>query len=411
MKTIVVIGAGPAGMMAAIQAAANNNKVILLEKNTKLGKKLMITGKGRCNITNIADLSEFIKNIPGNGKFLYSAFKNFFNDDVVNFFEALGVPTKVERGGRVFPQSDRAIDVVTALADKLYDSKVELRLNTKVERIIVENGLVTGIKMSDGNILKADAVILAAGGASYPGTGSDGSGLKLAQAVGHKIMPLHPALVPLVSEEAWVRDLQGLSLRNVRVSAFTDNKKTDEMFGEMMFTHFGVTGPIILSMSRQIALDVASGKKIYLAINLKPALTPEKLEARIQRDFQKYTRKQIKNAMIDLLPHRLIPVVLNFAYIDAEKFVNAITKKERLRLVNALQKLSFDIHGVRPIAEAIVTGGGVHVKEIDPKTMQSKLVNGLFFAGEVIDIDGYTGGFNLQAAFSMGYTAGIMAGK
>lgn len=397
--------------MAAIQAAANNNKVILLEKNTKLGKKLMITGKGRCNITNIADLSEFIKNIPGNGKFLYSAFKNFFNDDVVNFFEALGVPTKVERGGRVFPQSDRAIDVVTALADKLYDSKVELRLNTKVERIIVEDGLVTGIKMSDGNILKADAVILAAGGASYPGTGSDGSGLKLAQAVGHKIMPLHPALVPLVSEEAWVRDLQGLSLRNVRVSVFTDNKKTDEMFGEMMFTHFGVTGPIILSMSRQIALDVASGKKIYLSINLKPALTPEKLEARIQRDFQKYTRKQIKNAMIDLLPHRLIPVVLNFAYIDTEKFVNAITKKERLRLVNALQKLSFDIHGVRPIAEAIVTGGGVHVKEIDTKTMQSKLVNGLFFAGEVIDIDGYTGGFNLQAAFSMGYTAGIMAGK
>ncbi|MDQ0203747.1 BaiN/RdsA family NAD(P)/FAD-dependent oxidoreductase [Pectinatus haikarae] len=410
MKNIVIIGAGPAGMMAAVQASAADNKVILLEKKDRPGRKLMITGKGRCNITNTADLSGFMKNIPGNGKFLYSAFKNFFNEDVIDFFQQIGVPTKVERGGRVFPQSDKAADVVKALTDKMYDCQVEMRFNTDVEKIISHDGKIKGVKIKD-DVIEADAVVLAAGGASYPVTGSDGSGAKLAREAGHNIISLQPALVPLVSDDEWVKSLQGLSLRNVRVSVFTDEKKSAEMFGEMMFTHFGVTGPIVLSLSRQIVLSLAEKKKVYLAVNLKPALTPEQLNARIQRDFKKYTRKQVKNAMIDLLPHRLIPIVLDLAYIDGDKSVDEITKKERIHLTETLQKLPFDIEKARPLPEAIVTCGGVNVKEIDPKTMQSKLLEGLFFAGEVTDIDGYTGGFNLQAAFSMGYTAGIMAGK
>lgn len=408
MKKVTVIGGGPAGMMAAVQAAANGAEVTLLERNNKLGKKLMITGKGRCNITNSADLNDFIQNTPGNGKFLYSAYHNFFNDDIVNFFEKLNVPVKTERGGRIFPQSDRAADVVEGFARKLYDSSVQVRLNTKAEKILIKDNTVSGIKTERG-IIETDALILAAGGACYPLTGSDGSGIKMARLAGHTIVPLHPALVPLTSPDEWVKSLSGLSLRNIRLSIFTNGKKTDEMFGEMMFTHFGVTGPIILSLSRAVALALADGKKIYATINLKPALTPEKLDARLVRDFQKYARKQIKNAMIDLLPHRLIPIVLDLAYIDEEKNISEVSKKERAKLVEILQALPFDINGTRPMAEAIVTGGGVSVKEIDPKTMQSKLVRDLFFAGEVTDIDAYTGGFNLQAAFSMGYAAGTAA--
>lgn len=412
MKTIIIIGAGAAGIMAALQAAENGaDKVILLERNEKIGRKLMITGKGRCNITNTAELETFIKNIPGNGKFLYSAFKNFFNNDAIDFFEKIGVVTKIERGGRVFPQSDKAADVVNGLKDALYDHKVDLRLNAKAAKIIVEDGRVTGVRMDDGTVIQADAVILAAGGSSYPLTGSDGCGVHLAQEAGHKIKELHPALVPLESDTDWVTTLQGLSLRNVRVTVFTNGKKSDEMFGEMMFTHFGVTGPIILSLSRKIAVDLAKKKKVYLSINLKPALSPEQIDARLQRDFQKYIHKQMKNAMVDLLPHRLIPIVLDLSYIDNEKYADQITKKERLQLGQTLRSLSFDITRPRPLAEAIVTCGGVNVKEVDPKTMQSKLVSGLYFAGEVLDIDGYTGGFNLQAAFSMGYTAGKMAAE
>ncbi|WP_182188491.1 NAD(P)/FAD-dependent oxidoreductase [Pectinatus frisingensis] len=407
MKKIVVIGAGAAGILAALQAAKkDDNKVILMERNDRIGRKLMITGKGRCNITNVADLPTFIKNIPGNGKFLYSAFRNFFNDDVISFFEKIGVATKVERGGRVFPQSDRAVEVVDTLCKCLYDAKVELQLNTKAMKIITADHKVTGVKTAVGQITSADVVILAAGGSSYPATGSDGNGVHLASVLGHTIEELHPALVPLETDLDWVKNLQGLSLRNVRVSVFTEGKKSAEMFGEMMFTHFGVTGPIILSLSRAIAISLSKRQKVFLTINLKPALTPEQLDARLQRDFKKYAHKQMKNAMIDLLPHRLIPIILDLAYINGEKPADQLSKKERYKLVATLRNLSVDITKSRPLAEAIVTCGGVNVKEIDPKTMQSKLIDGLYFAGEVVDVDGYTGGFNLQAAFSMGYTAG-----
>ncbi|WP_196594679.1 BaiN/RdsA family NAD(P)/FAD-dependent oxidoreductase [Pectinatus sottacetonis] len=408
MKKILVIGAGAAGIMAAIEAA-KTAEVTLVEQKDKIGRKLMITGKGRCNITNTADLTTFIKNIPGNGKFLYSAFKNFFNDDVVKFFTTIGVKTKVERGGRVFPKSDSAFDVVNGLKNKLYDSNISLLLNTRVARLILKDNCVTGIETWAGKIILADAVILCAGGASYPLTGSDGSGIKLAQEVGHTITPLTPALVPLESDAPWIKGIQGLSLRNVKLSVFTNNKKSDELFGEMMFTHFGVTGPIILSASRAIALNMNKGKKVYLSVNLKPALNSHQVDLRIQRDFEKYKHKQVKNAMTDLLPHKLIPIILDLSYIDAEKSVSEVTKKERRQLAVILQNLSFDITKTRPLAEAIVTCGGIRVKEINPQTMQSKLVKNLYFAGEVLDIDGYTGGFNLQAAFSMGYTAGQMA--
>lgn len=411
MRTIIVIGAGPAGMMAAMQAANSDNKIILLERNEKLGRKLAITGKGRCNITNSADLPEFIKNIPGNGKFLYSVFHCFFKEDIMKFFEEHHVPVKIERGGRVFPKSDKAHDVVNALANAMFDAGVEVRLKTKAEKLLLTNGAISGVQLGSGEQLHADALILAAGGSSYPVTGSDGIGVKLAQMAGHHITPLYPALVPLVSDDEWVKSLQGLSLRNVRVRLYANGKKVEELFGEMMFTHFGVTGPIILSMSRNAVRRIAKGEKLHLSINLKPALSVEKLLARVQRDFQKYTRKEIKNAMVDLLPHRLIPIVLDLAFIDARKSVNEISKKECMRLVHILQNLDVDIKGPRPLKEAIVTCGGVNIKEIDPKSMRSKLVNNLYFAGEVIDVDGFTGGYNLQAAFSMGYVAGMSASE
>lgn len=404
MKQILVIGAGPAGMMAAIRAAENGAEVTLLEKMKRPGRKMMITGKGRCNITNAADVPEIIRNIHGNGAFLNSSMRAFDNRDVMEFFVEQGVPVKVERGNRVFPVSDKAQDVVDAMVHRLHELGVRIELEMPVTDILLQEGRVAGVRTKSGAHYKADAVILAVGGASYPGTGSTGDGYAMAKKLGHTIVPLQPSLVPLETEEDWVKDVQGLSLRNVRATLLADGGKVQEMFGEMMFTHFGVN--IILSMSRQAAKCLADGKFVELELNLKPALTPEKLDARVQRDFEQYIRKSLKNGLMDLLPHKLIEPVLDCAYLDPEKPVHQVTAEERHRLVETLQHLTLTITKTRPLAEAIVTAGGVSVREINPKTMESKLVPGLYFAGEVVDVDAYTGGYNLQAAFSMGNAAG-----
>lgn len=406
MKQILVIGAGPAGMMAAIRAAENGAAVTLLEKMKRPGRKMMITGKGRCNITNAADVPEIIRNIHGNGAFLNSSMRVFDNQDVMEFFRQQGVPVKVERGNRVFPVSDKAQDVVDAMVHRLHELDVRIELEMPVADILLQEGRVAGVRTKSGAHYKADAVILAVGGASYPGTGSTGDGYEMAKKLGHTVVPLRPSLVPLETEEEWVKDVQGLSLRNVRATLLAGGEKVQEMFGEMMFTHFGVTGPIILSMSRRAAKCLAEGKFVELELNLKPALTPEKLDARIQRDFEQHIRKSLKNGLLDLLPHKLIEPVLDCAYLDPEKPVHQVTAEERHRLAETLQHLTLTIAKTRPLAEAIVTAGGVSVREINPKTMESKLVPGFYFAGEVVDVDAYTGGYNLQAAFSMGNAAG-----
>lgn len=406
MDNIIVVGAGPAGMMAAIKAAENGAQVTVLEKMKQAGKKMLITGKGRCNITNVAEIPEIIKNIPGNGKFLNSCIRAFDNEDVQYFFNGLDVPTKVERGGRVFPVSDKAADAVNAMVLRLYELGVKLYTGVSVEEILIEDERAAGVKTTDGKIYKGDRVIIATGGASYPGTGSTGDGYTMAKAVGHHVTSILPSLVPLVAEEEWVTELQGLSLRNVRVYLMAEEKKVADMFGEMLFTHYGVSGPVILSLSRQAAQLLDAGNFVELMIDLKPALSFEQLDARIVRDLEKYQRKEMKNALKDLLPGRLIEPVLDAAYIEPDRMVNSITKEERHRLAQALKGMIVTITGTRPIAEAIVTAGGVSVKEINPKTMESKVIKNLYFAGEVVDVDGFTGGFNLQAAFSMGAAAG-----
>ncbi len=406
MKPVVVIGGGPAGMMAAVKAAENGAAVTLLEKMPSLGRKMMITGKGRCNLTNLADIPEIIRQIPGNGVFLNSALRAFDNQAVIRFFEDQGVPTKGERGGRVFPVSDRAQDAVDAMIRRLRELRVSVRTKAAVRHILTEEGTVRGVALADGEVLPAAAVILAAGGASYPRTGSDGSGAALAAETGHTIIPLQPALVPLTTAEHWPKELTGLSLKNVRASLRVEGKVAAEEFGEMLFTHFGVSGPIVLTLSREAAHRLRQGRKVGLEGDLKPALDMEKLDQRIQRDFSRYLRKAAKNALVDLLPARLIPVVLAQAEIAPEKPVHQVTRAERQRLATALKRLPLSIAGTRPLEEAIVTAGGVSTREIDPRTMESKRVRGLYFAGETVDIDGYTGGYNLQAAFSMGAAAG-----
>lgn len=412
-QRIIVIGAGPAGMMAAIKAAETSEsmggiaEVMLLEKMKKPGRKMMITGKGRCNITNAADVPEIIKNIQGNGRFLFSSMKAFDNRAVIDFFEEQGVATKVERGQRVFPVSDKAQDVVEAMVSRLHELGVKIATDSAVKDILVEAGRVKGVRLKSGAIHKADAVILAVGGASYPGTGSSGDGYAMAEALGHTIVPVRPSLVPLTTEEEWVQEVQGLSLRNVRAELLVDGKTEFSLFGEMMFTHYGVTGPVILSMSRTASGYLLAGSHfLELSLNLKPALSEEKLEARLQRDFEKYQRKELKNGLVDLLPHKLIEPVLDAAYLASDKPVHQVTVEERKRLVHTLQHLVLTISGTRPLAEAIVTAGGVSVKEIDPRSMESKLVKGFYLAGEVVDVDAFTGGYNLQAAFSMGAAAG-----
>ena len=406
MDNVIVVGAGPAGMMAAIKAAENGADVLVLEKMKQPGKKMLITGKGRCNITNTAEIPELIKNIPGNGKFLNSCIRAFDNADVQYFFNELDVPTKVERGGRVFPVSDRAADAVNAMVVRLHELGVKLRVESRVSDIIVENDRAVGVKTDSGKVFSGDVVILATGGASYPGTGSTGDGYVMAQAIGHEVTPLLPSLVPLELEEEWVSELQGLSLRNVRVALMADEKKVTDLFGEMLFTHYGASGPVVLSLSRDVARLLAEGRFVELMIDLKPALSFEQLDNRTVRDLEKYQRKEMKNAMKDLLPGRLIMPVLDGAYIAPDRMANSVTRAERHRLVNVLKGLIVTVTKTRPISEAIVTAGGVSVKEINPKTMESRLIKKLYFAGEVVDVDAFTGGYNLQAAFSMGAAAG-----
>lgn len=408
MKKIIVIGGGCAGMMSAIVAAENGASVILFEKMPQVGRKLRITGKGRCNLTNSADIAEVVKNLPGNGKFLYSALKNFSTADTVNFFENLGVKTKLERGGRIFPASDDATEVIDALTRRLAILGVDVRTNSPVTEILAENKKIVGVKVGE-KIFNCDAVILATGGASYSATGSTGDGFKFARKLGHTVTEILPSLVPLETEEEFVREVQGLSLKNVRVKLLADGKSVAEQFGEMLFTHFGVSGPIILTLSRQAAKLLSAGKFLELEINLKPALTPEQLDARILRDFEKFKRKTIKNSLVELLPSKLIPIVLDLAYLPEDKRVDDIKAVERRRLIEILRGLPLTITKTRPIAEAIVTSGGVSVKEINPRTMASKIVKNLYIVGEVADIDGFTGGFNLQAAWSTGFAAGMSA--
>ncbi|NLP14619.1 MAG: NAD(P)/FAD-dependent oxidoreductase [Clostridium sp.] len=405
-KKVVVIGAGPAGMMTAGKASNRGLDVTLFEKNDRIGKKILISGKGRCNITNDTDIEGLIENTPGNGNFLYSAFYTFSNRDLIEFFEKLGLKTKVERGGRVFPVSDNSKDVNNALLKFLKKYNVDLKLNSPVKEIKTKNNTVEAVVLKDGTTVYCDSVVLTTGGASYPGTGSTGDGYAMAKALGHTIVDLRPSLVPLITEETWVKDLQGLSLKNVSIQIINNKgRKIYSDFGEMLFTHFGVSGPVILSASRHI-LDYGY-KDVKLVIDLKPALSEEKLDERIIRDFEKYSRKQFKNSLDELLPKKMISVIIGLSDIEPDKFVNQIKKEERRNLVKLLKNLTLKITGSRPIQEAIVTAGGVSTDEINPSTMESKIIKGLYFAGEVIDVDAYTGGFNLTIAFSTGYIAGM----
>ena len=412
MTNIIVVGGGAAGLLAGIAATELGAQVMILEKLRTPGRKMLITGKGRCNITNNCEIAEIIRNLPGNGRFLNSALHRFSNDDMIYLLESHGLQTKVERGGRVFPVTDKAKDVVDTLLNIYREKGGKLLVDQTVSKILIEDGCVAGVVTNDGNKYTADAVIITTGGASYPGTGSDGNGFTLAKACGHTIITLKPSLVPLESDSEYIKSLQGLSLRNVKASICCGEKVLASEFGEMLFTHFGFSGPIILSLSKAVAEAFAAGNKdLDLIIDLKPALDVQKLDLRIQRDFANYLRKQLVNGMKDLLPGRLIPVVLDAAFLNPDKPINQVSKEERSRLVYNLKNLSFPITGTRPLAEAIVTAGGVSTKEINPKTFESKIVKKLYFAGEVIDVDGYTGGYNLQAAFSSGYAAGYAAAQ
>jgi predicted Rossmann fold flavoprotein len=405
-RRVIVIGAGAAGLMAAGKAAERGLEVLLLDKNDRTGKKLLISGKGRCNITNDTDIEGLINNIPGNGNFLYSSFYTFSNADLLELLHKEGLETKVERGGRVFPVSDSARDVVLILQRFAEKRGVKIRLNSAVEKIEVKNGSVSGVKLRNGSYFDCDCAIIATGGASYPGTGSTGDGYEMAKKLGHTVKELKPSLVPLLVGEKWIAELQGLSLKNISITIIDKKgRKIYTDFGEMLFTHFGVSGPVILSSSRHI-LNYGY-KDVKLMIDLKPALSEETLDARLQRDFEKFSRKQFKNSLDDLLPQKMIPVFIMLSQIPEEKPVNQITKAERRVLVKLLKAFTLEITGSRPISEAIVTVGGVCTDEINPSTMESKLVKGLYFAGEVIDVDAYTGGFNLTIAFSTGCLAGL----
>jgi len=408
MKQIVVIGGGAAGLMAAVIAGREGARVILLEKMNMVGKKMGITGKGRCNITNSADISDFIKNTPGNGKFLYGAYERFSNVDLLTLLHEWGLKTKVERGGRVFPESDSALEVRNLFMKMLKKYNVTVHLNEAVTKIVTKDNVVTGV-VTTKESYACEAVIIATGGASYPLTGSTGDGYRLAEGVGHSITDIRPSLVPIVTEESWVKDIMGLSLRNVEVSIVSKEKVQAKMFGEMMFTHFGVTGPTILSLSHTVGKLLRKKKTapIAVSINLKPALTAEVLDKRLQKDFDLYSKKQLANGMKDLLPSNLIPIIISLAKLDPAKPINQITKEERQQLCHVLQHMTLTVKGLRPVEEAIVTAGGISLKEFNPKTMESKLVKGLYGAGEVLDIDAFTGGYNLQAAFSTGYVAAM----
>lgn len=410
---VVVIGGGASGMIAAITAAKENNEVILLEKTESLGNKLKITGKGRCNLTFDGDEEDFRKNIVSNYKFMYSSFSNFSNYDVIKYFNNIGVDTKIERGGRVFPVSDKATDIVNALQKELKKYNVKVILNVNVVKLIIQNSKIIGVKLSDGRIINLDKCIIATGGKSYPSTGSTGDGYKMLKEVGHSVTDILPALVPLKSNDVICKNLQGLSLKNVSINLIdnTNNKSIYSDFGEMMFSHFGVTGPVILSSSSRLnkVKDVYNKLKnnnIKLLIDLKPALTYEVLDKRIVRDFEKYINKEFKNALNDLLPQKLISEVIKLSKIDENIKVHQITKEMRENLVKVIKNIEVTINDFMPIDMAIVTSGGINVKEVNPKTMESKIVKGLYIVGELLDLDAYTGGYNLQIAFSTGVAAG-----
>lgn len=430
---VVVVGGGPAGILAAISAKNNGDEVIILEKMDSLGKKLLITGKGRCNITSSLDMSEFIQNVPGNGRFLFSAFQNYTNEDIIELLKKHGVYTKQERGNRVFPTTDSARDVLNALIEELKELNVKVHTGCKVQKILTNNATVTGIEYAHNGKkekIEADKIILATGGKSYPTTGSTGDGYKIAEELGHTITDIKPSLIPMVANEDSLcekintgcynnsknicKALQGLSLKNVKIQIIdnTKNKVIYEDFGEMLFTHFGISGPTVLSASSHIIRyknisELLKNGDVILKVDFKPALDIEKLDSRVLRDFESEKNKQFKNSLDKLLPQKLIDTVINLSGINPEKKVNEISKIERANLVRILKGFAVTISGFRPVEEAIITAGGVNIKEINPKTMESKIVKNLFFAGEIIDVDAYTGGFNLQIAYSTGYTAGM----
>ncbi len=411
---VIVIGGGPSGMIAAGTAGSLGKKVLLLEKNEKLGKKLYLTGKGRCNITNTASLDDFLKKIPRNSKFLYSSFNKFFSQDLIELLNNLGLKTKVERGNRVFPFSDKSSDVIKSLEHYLLLNNVTVKVNKRVSSVIFKDKIVKGVKLSNGDNIKAKSLIIATGGLSYPLTGSDGDGFKFAESLGHKITELMPSLIPLLVKEEEVKEeevkeLQGLTLRNVKLFVKSNSKIIFEDFGEMVFTHFGLSGPLILSASDCVVREINNGKKIKIIIDLKPNLDYKDLNERLLNDFKLFSNKQFKNSLNNLLPKKMIAFIIKLSDIPERKTVNLITKEERKKLAFILKNISFQVVGPRPISEAIITSGGVTIDEINPKTMESKVLKGLYFAGEVIDVHGLTGGYNLQIAFSTGYTAGYNA--
>ena len=410
MSHVIVVGGGAAGMFAAIAAAKNGHQVTLYEKNEKLGKKIFITGKGRCNITNAADMEELFDAVVTNSKFLYSSFYGYTNQNVIDFFEDAGVPVKIERGNRVFPISDHSSDVIRALEREMKKVSVKVCLNTEVKSVEAEKGKFNKVVLKDTTTQTADACIVATGGLSYRSTGSTGDGFRFAENVGHKVTQCFPSLVPMETKEPWICELQGLSLRNVEAKILDGKKELYKDFGEMLFTHFGVSGPLIISASSYVGkkfMDKNGQKKeLTLEIDLKPALTEEQLDQRVLRDFEENHNRQFKNAITKLFPTKLIPVMLELGGIDPEKKVNSIEKEERKQFVHLIKHFRMTLTGLRDYPEAIITKGGVNVKEIDPGTMESKLVKGLYFAGEVLDLDALTGGFNLQIAWSTGYAAG-----
>ncbi|SDM11015.1 NAD(P)/FAD-dependent oxidoreductase [Romboutsia lituseburensis] len=405
MKKVVIIGAGAAGMMAASVAADRGLDVVLVEKNHRVGRKILITGKGRCNITNDCEIEELIENVPKNGKFLYSAFYTFTNTNVIEMFNSLGVKTKTERGKRVFPESDKAHDIANALEKQINNKKVKLLLNTKVDKIVSKDNKVEKVILNNKKEIKCDSVIVATGGLSYPLTGSTGDGYKFAKTLGHTVTDIKPSLIGMEVQENYVSDLEKLALRNISISVYNSkNKKVYDDFGELEFTKYGLDGPVIKSASCRMKDTTKENYKIV--IDLKPALDEEKLDKRIQKDFQKYTNKKFEKALDDLLPKKIIPIIIKLSDIDPDTVVHQISREQRKNLVKLLKSLTFTLKRYRPIEEAIITSGGIKVSEINASTMESKLVEGLFFAGEVIDVDAYTGGFNLQIAFSTGYLAG-----
>lgn len=404
MSKVIVVGGGAAGMMAAISAARAHNQVLLLEQNEKLGKKLFITGKGRCNLTNACDLDKLFENVVSNPKFLYSAFNAFDNRRMMQLIEDAGCPLKTERGERVFPVSDKSSDIIAALQRMLKKEAVKVRLNTKVTKLIVDER-IKGVCTSDGEKEYAEAVILATGGLSYRTTGSTGDGHRMAEAAGHKIKPCSAALVPFNIKEDWCATLQGLALKNVQLTMYDGAKKMYQGFGEMLFTHFGVSGPLVLSASSFYG-KCRKKDEVTLELDLKPALSEEQLDKRILRDFEENLNRQFKNSLNALFPLRLIPVMIRLSGISPEKKVNEVTKEERRAFVRKIKNLTLHVDDIRGFDEAIITQGGVNIKEINPSTMESKLVGGLYMAGEMLDVDALTGGFNLQIAWSTGYLAG-----